>query len=89
MAIAFGNTYSEPGVSATDLVDGTVSVSSSGIVGSALGTYTLSYTASDSAGNSTQVIRTVTVSQQDQIISANTNLLGFELPAAITILETE
>ena len=89
MAIAFGNTYSEPGVSATDLVDGTVSVSSSGIVGSALGTYTLSYTASDSAGNSTQVIRTVTVSQEDQIISANTNLLGFELPAAITILETE
>ena len=56
-----GTTYSDQGATATDAVDGAVSVSTSGSVGAAAGTYTLTYTATDSAGNSATATRTVIV----------------------------
>ena len=58
---ALGTTYSDAGATATDNIDGSVSVSTSGSVGTSAGTYTLTYTASDSAGNSATAARTVTV----------------------------
>lgn len=59
---AYGADYSELGATATDDVDETVSVTTSGSVNtSSIGSYTITYTATDSAGNSTSISRIVTV----------------------------
>ena len=57
-------TYTEPGYSATDIEDGTITtlVSRSGFVNpSVVGVYTLTYTVVDSGGKATSVTRTVNV----------------------------
>ena len=54
-------TFSDPGATATDDTDGTVEVVVNGTVGSEPGVYTLTYTATDAAGNSSQATRTVRV----------------------------
>ena len=57
-----GETYSEPGVMAEDDVDGVLTVVSEGSVNMAVeGTYTLTYRATDSDGNTTTKTRTITV----------------------------
>jgi hypothetical protein len=57
-----GTAYVDAGASATDSVDGTVSVTTSGTVAiSTPGTYTLTYTATDAAGNTTTATRTIIV----------------------------
>jgi endoglucanase Acf2 len=56
-----GTAYTDQGASANDAVDGSVSVSTSGAVGTDAGTYTLTYTASDSSGNTSTATRTVIV----------------------------
>ena len=56
-----GSVYRDEGASAVDSVDGFVTPQASGTVGDALGTYTITYTATDSAGNSASATRTVTV----------------------------
>jgi endoglucanase Acf2 len=56
-----GTPYSDPGASATDTVDGAVAVVTTGSVDDAVGTYTLTYTATDAAGNSATETRTVIV----------------------------
>lgn len=59
-----GDTWSEPGYSATDNVDGNItnSVVITGSVNANVpGIYTLTYTATDQAGNTSSVTRTVTV----------------------------
>ncbi|MBT8448215.1 MAG: DUF5011 domain-containing protein, partial [Gammaproteobacteria bacterium] len=56
-----GTTYVDAGATATDNVDGTVSVTTTGTVGTAAGTYTLTYTATDAAGNSATATREVIV----------------------------
>jgi hypothetical protein len=53
--------YIEPGAIATDDRDGQVDVTVSGSVGSTIGTYDVTYTATDAAGNSSSVTRTVIV----------------------------
>ena len=58
-------TYTEEGATAVDSVDGTVDVVITGSVGSAAGRYTLTYTATDSAGNSAQVQRIVTILESE------------------------
>lgn len=64
VTVAWGGTYSDAGATATDNVDSSVTVNSSGTVNTAVpGTYTITYTAKDAANNSaTPVTRTVTVS---------------------------
>mgnify|MGYP000050068479 FL=1 len=57
-----GTNYIDAGASATDNVDGALTVITSGTVGELSGVYTLTYTATDNAGNSTSATRTVTVS---------------------------
>ena len=55
-------TYTDAGATATDDVDGTVTVTSTGTVDtSTVGDYTITYTAIDSANNTTSATRTVTV----------------------------
>lgn len=54
--------YSEPGASAVDAVNGSIPVQISGAVNSnAVGTYTITYTATDPSGNSASKTRTVHV----------------------------
>ncbi|MFL0810245.1 MAG: DUF5011 domain-containing protein [Agarilytica sp.] len=69
ITITVGDSYSEPGYSATDNVDGDISASV--VVGgdtvnpNAVGTYVVTYNVTDAAGNAaTQVTRTVTVEAQ-------------------------
>ena len=58
-----GANYSDPGATATDAVDGSVAVSTSGTVDTGtVGTYVLTYTASDSSGNTSSQTRNITVS---------------------------
>jgi len=62
MVVEQGESFSDPGATATDEVDGTVSVSVSGEVDTnTAGSYTLTYSASDAAGNEASVERVVTV----------------------------
>ena len=56
-----GTPFVDPGASAQDTVDGSVAVASTGSVGAELGTYTLTYTATDAAGNTATALRTVIV----------------------------
>lgn len=74
-----GTTFVDPGATATDETDGTVNVTVSGEVGSLAGTYTLTYTASDAAGNTSSESRQVIVADtQPPVLS----LLG---PAVVTL----
>ena len=59
-----GTPFSDPGVSAADTVDGSVAVVTTGSVDDVVGTYTLTYTATDAAGNSATASRTVVVEAQ-------------------------
>ena len=68
--VTLGNTYNELGASAKDDVDGTVDVAISGEVDTAaLGTYTITYTASDKAGNQATARREVTVEKSRPFIT--------------------
>ena len=65
-----GTAYDDQGASASDSVDGAVSVSSSGEVGNTAGVYTITYSASDAAGNTATATRTITVADtQPPVIS--------------------
>ncbi|MDX8380689.1 MAG: DUF5011 domain-containing protein, partial [Ghiorsea sp.] len=61
--VTVGSAYTEAGATASDSVDGTVMVTTNGTVAtSVIGGYTITYTASDAAGNATvAVVRTVNV----------------------------
>jgi hypothetical protein len=61
--ISLNSTYSDPGATANDDEDGsvTVSVDASGVNTNLTGTYTVSYSASDAAGNLSTASRTVIV----------------------------
>ncbi len=62
MTIIQGETYTELGATATDNVDGTVAVTTSGNVDTdTVATYTITYTATDAAVNSASETRTVYV----------------------------
>jgi hypothetical protein len=62
MNVTQGDTFTDPDATATDDTDGSVTVSATGSVDtSTVGTYTITYTARDSAGNSASEIRTVNV----------------------------
>lgn len=81
MTIALGGTYSEPGYSATDNVDG--DLTSSVVVGgdtvntNAVGTYVITYNVSDTAGNAAaQVTRTVHVADQQDTTAPVITLVG-------------
>ena len=60
--VNLGATYTDAGATATDAVDGTVAVTTSGTVDtSVVGTYTITYTATDKSGNTATAKRTVNV----------------------------
>jgi hypothetical protein len=62
MTVNQGSTFTDPGATAVDNVDGSVPVTVSGSVNTAVpGPYTLTYSAQDSAGNKATATRTVNV----------------------------
>ena len=62
LTLSVGQTYNEPGATATDDVDSTVTITITGTVNTnTAGSYTVTYTAKDSAGNTATKTRTVTV----------------------------
>ena len=63
-----GDVFDDPGAVATDLIDGAVAVVTEGTVSAAPGTYTLTYTATDSANNQQIVTRTVTVEETPPVV---------------------
>ncbi len=65
--VSAGATYSDPGATAIDNVDGDLSgsITASGSVNTAVaGIYTLTYSVTDAAGNSSTLDRTVVVADQ-------------------------
>ncbi|MEA2048294.1 MAG: DUF5011 domain-containing protein [Campylobacterota bacterium] len=86
LLIVIGSEYTDEGATATDNVDGTVAVTSSGSVDTgALGSYTITYTAEDAAGNSATETREVIVSRgiSGRIVSYETGLPIYD--ATITV----
>jgi hypothetical protein len=73
IVVAWGDSYTDAGATATDNVDSSVTVTSSGSVNTAVpGTYTITYNATDAANNSaTPVTRTVTVSAPSSEVGAD------------------
>ena len=62
VSINVGDAWSDAGATAVDTVDGEVAVTRAGVVDNGTaGVYTLTYTATDAAGNTASEIRTVTV----------------------------
>jgi hypothetical protein len=71
--IGMGTVWTEPGYAATDAEDGdlTTSVQTSGVVDvNASGTYAVTYSVTDSSGNSATVTRTVTVMEKEVVVNA-------------------
>lgn len=72
LTITVGSTYSEPGATAYDEVDGdltsSIVIDDSNVDTSTLGNYTVTYTVSDESGNETTATRTVYVVDTDVII---------------------
>ena len=78
-----GANFAEPGVSAVDAIDGTVEVQTSGTVNTtARGTYTLTYSAADAAGNTATGTRSVIVrSAAAHVLATQYGLAGADLGA--------
>ena len=75
--IELGSTYTDAGASATDTVDGSIDVVITGSVDTAAaGTYTLTYTATDSAGNEASQTRNVTVAVSSSLEVLNVFVNG-------------
>ncbi len=84
--LAPGDSFTDAGATAVDAVDGPVSVFTTGSVNtSAAGAYTLTYTATDAAGNSASIQRQVPVVDQtssnrvftDNIVTLRDEFTGF------------
>lgn len=72
IVIDLQETYNEPGATATDDNDGSVAVSITGSVNNNLkGTYTITYTATDAAGNTASATRTVQVVNSADFMGGN------------------
>lgn len=83
MTLIVGDTYLEPGASANDDIDGNVAVTISGTVDTAtVGSYTLTYVASDAANNSSSKTRIVDVVQSADTTPPAISLNG---PDSLTI----
>ena len=75
--VELDSTYTDAGASATDTVDGSVDVITTGSVDtSAAGAYTFTYTATDTAGNKASQTRTVTVAVSSSLEVTNVFVNG-------------
>jgi hypothetical protein len=72
-----GDTFSDPGASASDNVDGdlTSQMNVDGTVGTAVGYYNLTYSVNDKAGNYSSKSRQVTVKYKNQYLAGTYNVV--------------
>ena len=88
LELTVGGTFNEPGYSANDDVDGTitgsVTVNTSAINTNIIGSYSVTYTVSDNASNSVTVTRTVNVSAAPDTTPPTITLLGNN-PLEVTV----
>lgn len=94
LSIGLDSTFKDPGVVATDNVDGdiTAKVKVKGEVDTSIeDDYTLTYTVKDSAGNKTSVTRTVTVTKENTKTNADTTkpVISFKSDIVSTICTGE
>jgi hypothetical protein len=76
--LANGAAYSELGATAADDIDGSIGVVATGSVKiNIAGTYIITYTATDKAGNTATVIRTVVVGGGEDIVNTENAILTF------------
>ena len=83
--VAKDATYQDAGATASDAVDGTVAVTATGSTAvntATVGDYTITYSATDAAGNTSTATRTVSV-------IAAASIQGYALPRSVTVIETE
>ena len=74
ISLAFGASYTEAGATATDNIDGSITVVTTGNVDtSTAATYTVTYTATDDAGNESTASRTVIVAKKVATATPTTN----------------
>ncbi|MFA7171379.1 MAG: DUF5018 domain-containing protein, partial [Candidatus Paceibacterota bacterium] len=74
--LALGVPYNELGVTAEDNIDGPVGIGTKGSVKTDIaGTYIITYTATDKAGNTATVIRTVVVGGGEDIVNTENAIL--------------
>jgi len=86
--VELGATYTDAGATATDAVDGTRTVTSTGTVdASTVGSYTITYTASDTSSNTSTATRTVNVVDTTAPIINSTNIVS-SVNEGITALGT-
>ena len=87
--VDLGTTYNDAGASATDANDGDLTSSitvSSNVDTSTVGTYTVTYTVSDAAGNQATETRTVNVIDNNNPTTHYINIQGYAFsPSSITI----
>ncbi len=88
ISINKGQTFTDPGATATDDRDGTLTVVTSGTVDtSKAGTYTITYTATDNAGNSTSINRTVTVVEKSSPGDTQKPVITLTGDAQLTVIK--
>ena len=93
LVIAYGSSFTDPGASAIDAVDGTLTVSTAGSVDTTVaGDHTLTYSATDSAEQTSTATRVVTVSPApapvavaDRYFTASTR----KTPLVLHVLEND
>lgn len=75
--VALNSSYSDAGASATDNVDGVLTVTAKGSVDTNFaGTYYINYSATDAAGNEAQSTRTVIVQNESYIYNGGYNTMS-------------
>jgi hypothetical protein len=80
MSVTRGSTFADPGATATDICSGALAVETTGSVNTAVaGTYTLTYKATDGAGLSSSVTRTVTVTASAPSCNTQVNVKPMQL----------
>ena len=88
LVLAEGDTFTDPGATAEDDVDGELEVTASGTVGERDGSYTITYTATDAAGNVGTATREVVREFRGQLalatVGADLGLFGIDADGTIT-----
>lgn len=88
LTIAAGSVYTDPGATALDAVDGSVVVSATGSVNTAVpGSYTVTYSASDAAGNAATAARTINVVDDQPPVITLTGNNPLYLPVGASFVE--
>jgi len=89
VSIGEGANYTDAGATAFDTVDGTVAVTSTGNVDTnTIGTYTITYTTTDAAGNSDTATRTINVTAAPLVADTTAPVITLNGASSVSIVES-